>query len=645
MNRRFTTTSTRQVNRVVVEDEEAQAEIDGTAVSRIERGRSGNSGHSGDSRHSRRSSLEEVDSGGSSSSGDESDSRLDEENGEEGRDIMETAHFKLDSDIYNEMLVSYLHTCKKDDDPELSKHARRRHKLSIMGWPIVLSIVCALLQTMMSLLVLQYVRTQAMPLLSTGVNLALHELAHSRKSEITEEVAEKICGRFNGVMVDASDEAAKIPYPEGDPMEGSKYFWTKLPTWRWDTKWLGVDDESTLDTLRFVTSESFFAFEQGYAILFWLTNFLWLCSIFVELRGLIRFVLMIYGFPEDSDFKNAIDRKEHHYILRHLPHRGKVMGVFIVVVRVALASLLGFAGWEFLRYTSKEVDLILNSLALIFIFELDGTFFKTMLSHQQQMSIDNLKPIKYKAVFPTGMSKMMRHIQPCVCFLLLVSGTWYARKLQLEKYITAMENAAMICLFAGPSAASNAMAPVPGVCESLLKLSCATEANLSHASPCVVTSYQVPWALDEDAAQTQAGYLNAAFDYPEGVSADNVFALTLQHDNAVAGKFRLVDGVEERFRDAKVEPPARWMEQAMQRACLGMFHYGEASRTVHWEGKDRLVAPFYCPKDQLWPYFKDFHYVWHRSLLIKTWMDVTPSHMPLYSWDSKLGQALAGCGR
>merc|ERR1719487_429596 len=96
-------------------------------------------------------------------------------------------------------------------------------------------------------------------------------------------------------------------------------FWSKLPAWRWDAQWLGAD-KSLLDTIRYVASERYLFFHQGYAVLFMMTMLLWLCSIAVELRAITRMCLMLIGLPTHSENEFSITnlKEDDTWVMNHM---------------------------------------------------------------------------------------------------------------------------------------------------------------------------------------------------------------------------------------------------------------------------------------------------------------------------------------
>ena len=64
------------------------------------------------------------------------------------------------------------------------------------------------------------------------------------------------------------------------------------------------------------------------------------------------------------------------------------------LVRFTLACMLYASGVQWLAATTSIVGLILNSVALVLILEIDEFLFAALVPTQLQLTIENLEPIK-----------------------------------------------------------------------------------------------------------------------------------------------------------------------------------------------------------------------------------------------------------
>jgi len=71
--------------------------------------------------------------------------------------------------------------------------------------------------------------------------------------------------------------------------------------------------------------------------------------------------------------------------------------ICIVFIRTGILLLIGYAGTNFLLSNKTVLDLLLNALALAFIFELDEFLFEYLLSDQSKELVDQLAPLRYKS--------------------------------------------------------------------------------------------------------------------------------------------------------------------------------------------------------------------------------------------------------
>merc|ERR1711871_1652296 len=147
---------------------------------------------------------------------------------------------------------------------------------------------------------------------------------------------------------------------------------------------MGGPSRKILDDARWVIEEGLFSMHHGYAILSALLIFMWTCAIITELRQVIQFGLMMIGVPTMSGAGNSIEMevvdREPQWCIKKMSVSAKCLGCVIIMMQTFLAVVLGLVGVDFLLHTTSKVDLLLNSLGLAFILELDDIIFKALIA-------------------------------------------------------------------------------------------------------------------------------------------------------------------------------------------------------------------------------------------------------------------------
>jgi len=544
-------------------------------------------------------------------------------------------HYQLERDVYNALLVSLAH------DTSIAGVKSCWFRCNLILSSLLLSILSSSMQFVLSRTLVVHVETNMLQSMNGQVNLAWSHKVYAGAS-LTGPLSEEICGKFDYSNLKEGPEA-KLAFPDGSVQVGLQTY-NKVPLRRWDARWMG-QDRCVLDRVRFILSEGYTLMHQGYAYLFIMVNVLWLSSIGVEIRSVVRLALMLCAMPSNGSDQGCVLQylaNQNAFKLNQLPLHVKVVGFVIVAMRLFLGLWVGYAGVYFLRFSDSMVDLILNAVALGFILELDNILFKTLLSNEQQDWVDTLKPIEYVSV----LSRIWRecclsHVFPFLGCLSVLLGAAYVRWAQLHVYHGFYENAAGACLFLGP-APEGEFRPVPGFCESLLKMTCVRQGTGKAAhNPCVVTDYNTPWSKDLTQESVKSAYIEDVFTAADP-NEDNIFHFELNQHSEAAGKFRLVDGQDGTFFDSGVLSPYMPGVHQMQRACRAMYQLGKPMRDV--DGTP--AAPFSCKADTgLGEYFKNFTYVYETSTLTGQSVDSTPSRLPLLSQDPELGKRLHRCGR
>lgn len=139
---------------------------------------------------------------------------------------------------------------------------------------------------------------------------------------------------------------------------------------------------------------------------------LWMGYQVMELKSIMNYLQLLF-LPSGADpasagnSRNACWPKENakaegkhytynreegsgHLVSLNLP--GKIVVVFVTIARLFICYKLTIYGAQFLCYTSSLKDFLLNSVALVFVYDIDELFFTVFLSSRKQRRIATLEP-------------------------------------------------------------------------------------------------------------------------------------------------------------------------------------------------------------------------------------------------------------
>jgi len=127
----------------------------------------------------------------------------------------------------------------------------------------------------------------------------------------------------------------------------------------------------------------------------------WLMTVIVEITSIIRFASSLISLPRAQATRLSQTRANTLRMDGISITRLVVMLFAVVLPRLVVAFALLFAGCEFLLATTTLQDLVLNAVALGFIFDLDELFFgllparcQAMVKFSEQLSIKSFSPFK-----------------------------------------------------------------------------------------------------------------------------------------------------------------------------------------------------------------------------------------------------------
>jgi len=458
---------------------------------------------------------------------------------------------------------------------------------------------------------------------------------------------EPLCGEYIQIGLDPPHIGATAPFPGvGSGELSGIFFYNKVPQWTWDITKQG-SEKSILDNLRYVVVEGQTGYNQGYNVVFMLVNFLWLVTMCAQYRAIIRMFFMLVAIPTTKgNMESVMLNDEGKWELTSMAQGTRVIGILVLIVRCGVVAFVGWEGFRFLSYTIEKVDLLLNSLALEFVLNMNYAF-SALVSKTQQNFIDKLEPIKYHSVVPRKCFRPLRIVTGPSIVLFCVGGAFFARWWQLSVFKYLFIDAAALCLFAGPHPnSSTVMAPVTGLCESLLEVTCASSPQSKTGPPlggplggpplappqesCVITDFTKRWPKSVRHKSAVSLWPYAAFS-GAGTQPD-IWSWSFSQDPRIQDKF------------ASVQDDLTTM---LATVCMALYNPQQQPHEVCVDDDTKEMAtagPFSCRKDSgIRAYFENYVWAVTRSELWKRDDEAGGSWFPLMSKDPGLSSVLAKC--
>lgn len=255
----------------------------------------------------------------------------------------------------------------------------------------------------------------------------------STQTQVCERLIDDICPLLLGDEFDPSIYAdRKQAVCQTPKKKDEKTIWYKL-TETWGDKGKGK------------TSFQWYAFLT-------LIFFLWIVAICIELREIFCWVSMMVSFaPLISNEGPATSLQNMEIRVLRIPAFHWVFTMMILVLRTIVTTLLLFFGTWYLSLQENYSDLILNSLALIFVLDADNLIGRVALPMWRKNCIKNTKVISPSSPCPAAVNSCCKTIQSisqfvgpvctlCVLFLaailaLIFSSTlpWTGNEAILER--------------------------------------------------------------------------------------------------------------------------------------------------------------------------------------------------------------------
>lgn len=498
----------------------------------------------------------------------------------------DTAEFVFPSDIYSELLISWMHR----------EEEQGHERCLVIFTPWVLGILCALCQFYGTWSVLGHVSNNMMRGVWGPIIEKLWLLA-AKEQTMPKNIYEPICGTFEEYGYDVPDVSATIPFPVPSTEKIlNMYFYAKMPEWSWNTNDLSPpDSRSTIDSARFVVDEGILSLpHHGYGMLFLLVMFIWTCGVLIEYRQIARLGLFLWASPSASESEKMLSMKDGKWHLKGMSCSAKCLGFGICLLQFCICTYLYFIGSIFLVWTEEKVDLVLNSLALGFILELDAIVFVGLVSKKHQTFVDDLDALKYDSKLPGKYREHHRFFFPYAMLVVGLGSAVLIRWWQIQEYSTVYDSAALLCLFGGTSVKEDSYVPVAGFCESALALTCQSlscPGGTGEACPfvdgfgsCVITDV---WTEKTNDIMKPSVVSKWPQDTIVNTPGANLFDMPFNTDPSIQAKFF---GNHKNYAFPTLS--------VVTQACWAMYK-PERSQEVETDddtGEQNSVAPFSCKK-------------------------------------------------
>lgn len=338
-----------------------------------------------------------------------------------------------------------------------------------------------------------------------------------------------LCGKFSEIGLKSFAGVDSLKMPDGTRFEGSlptvaesmasgKFMNTtaeavpafhsyKMPSGSWTFTSVGADESYIDKQLRVVHGANFrdswsylvdTRVEYG-VLLVIMVGWLWYHCLY-EMRKIFNFSLVLRhfyakGLVSDSS-KTTLLADDGTITITALTSNAFLVGSACIAMRITVSLMMLVWGTSLLAASWDKLSLVLNSLAIGIVFDLDGIIAYACIDHNTMQRIENIEPVTLS--LPETWNSVRYMFDICLSIALLV-GVFLAalsiRYWQLNTHMHQLHIAAALCLFAGtpPASQPEVLAPVPGFCESLLSMTCAPNVTGtgSHHGPCLITDQKV----------------------------------------------------------------------------------------------------------------------------------------------------------
>lgn len=421
-----------------------------------------------------------------------------------------------------------------------------------------------------------------------------------------------LCGTFNHIGLNKLTGSGSLTMPDGTEFAGTPAMPTfhsyKMPSGSWNFHSIGKDESYIDKQLRVVHGAdwtsivawqdlliSFQQFRVDFGVLFVImVGWLWYHVLF-ELRKIVKFVFVLHslydkGLVTNTKQTTTIDPDSGSITITNLTLNAFLIGYLCVVCRLLVSMMMLIWGTSLLAASWNKLSLVLNSLAIGIVFELDVIIAYAVIDHNTMQRIETIQPIRTTREF--------RYIGDILFSILMLVGVFcgalLVRVWQVGNHSHQLQNAAALCLFAGPAPQMQhaidltpypVLAPVPGFCESLLSMTCAPHVSGpgGNHGPCLIT--------DE----------NIFHDKSLMMYADDHLFEDMYDVNGTRRSMKAWGGPQSKLLTTKTWENDKHLN-LFRRVCMQLYQpQGALDRRVvdPSVGLTMHSAPFYCPRERL----------------------------------------------
>jgi len=475
--------------------------------------------------------------------------------------------------------------------------------------PFAIVVGVSALQLLMAWATYCYVNNNMILVMRNPI-LTSYEMFVGTNNTIPHGLVNQICGDWEDMEMneDSKGTLAKITMPDGSTYGPNKdysmFYNLKSPFRTFNYDYLGLEDRSVLDNTLYVIHEGLsvnpFDGGAGYSLLFVLMSAMWLFAILVEVRSLLHNSSLMLHFSDDpevdADSQSFVPSEEdpEKYKMVKMPGRAQAVLFVNIVTRAIVTTCLAGVGCFFIMYTTEKINLILNSLAVLFVLELDNIIYAATVSGNNQQFIEDLEPVVVdieSGSFTEKLSVFSSYFMPALPFITNLTFAILLRLWQLRIFKTYFHMTVALCLFGGPTPGgeTNLVNPVTGLCDSLLGATCAPSvlpnATLESHGRCVITDQKV-------------STVGTAFYY---LDDPKLFEGRVDENGKPQSWTKWGEGLPELYEKGI------WShgpyQDIMRKNCLQMYQvsgYPE-NRLVDDDVIETMPgAPFYCQREDLW---------------------------------------------
>lgn len=124
-----------------------------------------------------------------------------------------------------------------------------------------------------------------------------------------------------------------------------------------------------------------------------------LCAEMFDLRKLLEFILVFPSPDKAEDDGVEQDPETLQVTIHSLAKEFRFMILVSWVFRLIITVYIGVIGTNFLLADRDYVNLLLNAVALVFVFEIDELLYSALGSAVTKLEIENTNPIEFPSYF------------------------------------------------------------------------------------------------------------------------------------------------------------------------------------------------------------------------------------------------------